>query len=445
MEVVIIGAGQVGESIARSLQHDHEVTLIERNGALAERIQIELDILVVEGDGTELRVLEEANVDRADMVLASTDSDEVNLVACASTKAISDANTVARVKASKYLATWRRRPGTFGVDHMVCTDLLTGQEIVDLVGLPAAHDVETFADGLVTMAEFDVYEAAHIAGQTVAEADRFDSLTFAAIIDDETVEIPSGTSVIEPGSRIVVIGSPRSVQRFARGLGQNGVSDGDGEIIIVGGTEIGYHVARLLADRDLRTRLIEPDPETARRLAEHLPNTRVINSDATDVGFLEAEALDDADVMVAAMASGEQNLLECILADGLGIDRTVAVIDDPRFIDVFEDVGVDVAISPRNVVAEEITQFTQGWRTENLALLESDLAEVAEIEVADDSLLVGEAIEDALERIDCPVVIGAITRKGDFVRPRGETHVQPGDHIVIFFESGDADRVIEAL
>lgn len=445
MEVIIIGAGQVGESIARSLQQDHHVTLIELESNRAERMQVEHDILVVEGDGTELEVLEDAGVGSADMLLASTDSDEVNIVACASAKAISDVYTVARVKASKYLTTWRRTPGTFGIDHMVCTDLLTAQEIVGLVGLPAAHDVETFADGLVIMAEFDVYPEADIAGQTVAEADRYDSLTFAALIDGESVEIPTGDSVIEVGTRVVVIGSPRSIQAFSRGLGHNGVDEGTGEIVVVGGTEIGYHVARLLAERDLRTRLIEPEPDRARRLAEHLPGTRVIESEATDVGFLEAENLDDADVLVATMPSGEQNLLECILADGLGIERTVAVIDDPRFIDVFENVGVDVAISPRNVVAEEITQFTQGWRTENLALLGSELAEVAEIEVDEDSTLAGQSIQEGLESLAPTVVIGAITRDGEMIVPRGDTVIQPGDHVVIFLEAGDAEAVIDAF
>ncbi|MFP4590987.1 MAG: Trk system potassium transporter TrkA [Halobacteriales archaeon] len=445
MEVIIIGAGQVGESIARSLQRDHHVTLIERDRERAHQIQVDLDILVVEGDGTELPVLEEAGVEDADIILASTDSDEVNIVACASAKAVTDAFTVARVKASKYLTTWRRQPGSFGIDHMVCTDLLTAEEIVSLVGLPAAHDVESFADGLVLMAEFDVYPEADIAGQTVAEADRFDSLTFAAMIDGESVEIPGGDSVIEVGSRVVVIGSPGSIQSFARGLGHNGVNDGDGEVVIVGGTEIGYHVARLLAERDLHTRLIEPDADAARRLAEHLPETRVIRSEATDVGFLEAENLDDADVLVAAMHSSEQNLLECILADGLGIDRTVAVIDDPRFIDVFEDVGVDVAISPRTVVAEEITQFTQGWKTENLALLESDIAEVAEVEITESSPLAGQTIEVGISAVDADIVVGAITRDGSFVRPRGDTVLRPGDHVVIFFEADDADTVIGAV
>lgn len=445
MEVIIIGAGQVGESIARSLQSDHHVTLVETDPRRADRMQVELDILVVEGDGTELEVLEEAGVESADMLLASTDSDEVNIVACASAKAVSDVFTVARVKASKYLTTWEQTPGTFGIDHMVCTDLLTAKEIVALVGLPAAHDVERFSDGLVVMAEFDVYAESDIAGQTVAEADRFESLTFAAIIDDDSVEIPTGDSVIEVGSRVVVIGSQSSIQTFANGLGHNGVSDGNGEIVVVGGTEIGYHVARLLSDRNVNTRLIEPDPDTARRLAEHLPQTRVIRSEATDVGFLEAEDLDDADVLVASMASGEQNLLECILADGLGIERTIAVIDDPRFIDVFEDVGVDVAISPRHVVAEEITRFTQGWQTENLALLESDMAEVAEIEVTEDSPLAGKSIEVGLDIVDSPVVVGAITRNGQFVIPRGETVLHPGDHIVVFFEAGDAKAVLDTI
>lgn len=445
MDVIIVGAGQVGESIAASLQHDHDVTLIELDPALADRLQVNLDVLVIEGDGTELSTLEGAGVGDADMLLASTDSDEANIVACSTAKAISDVFTVSRVKDSKYLRSWRRRSGTFGIDHLVCSDLLTAQEIVSLVGLPAAHDVETYSDGLVLMAEFDIYPEASVAGQTIEEADRFDSLTFAALIDGESVEIPRGDSVISPGSRVVVIGSPPSVQTFADGLADNGLVDGDGEVVVVGGTGIGYHVARLLGERNFSPRLIVEEGDRARELAERLPTVRVIHSDATDVGFLEAEDIGAADVLVAAFDSEEANLFECILARDLGIDRTLAVIDESTFAHLFEAAGVDVAVSPRDIVAEEIVRFTQGWKTEKLALIESDLAEVVELRVDEDSVLAGTTIVAGLADLGPDIVVGAITRDGEFITPRGDTVIEPGDHVVVFVETDHVDEAIEAL
>lgn len=445
MDVIIVGAGQVGESIAANLQHEHDVTLIEQDPDRAERLQGSHDILVLEGDGTELSVLEEAGVPSGDILLASTDSDESNIVACSTAKAISDVFTVSRVKDSKYLEPWRRRSGTFGIDHMVCSDLLTAQEIVGIVGLPAAHDIETFADGLVLMAEFDIYEDSNVAGQTVEEADRFDALTFAAVIHGDRVEIPRGDTTIPPGSRVVVIGSPKSVQTFAAGLAKNGVSAGTGDVVIVGGTGIGYHVARILGDRGFSPRLIAEDPDRARRLAEQLPNTRVMHSDATDVGFLQAEDIHEADILIATFASEEANLFECILARDLGIDRTLAVIDESTFAHLFEAVGVDVAISPRDMVAEELVRFTHGWKTEKIALVGPDLAEVVEVEVDDDSILANTTIQEGLADLTHDIVIGAITRNGEFVVPRGDTNIQPGDHVVMFVESEAVDEAIAGI
>lgn len=445
MEVVIVGAGQVGESIAASLQEMHEVVLIERDGDRAAELQLKYDILTVTGDGTELEVLEEAGVPDADMVLASTDRDETNIVACLTAKVLSDAFTVCRVKASKFLTTWRRGDGLFAVDRMVCTDLLTAEEIVGLIGLPSAHATELFADGSVLMAEFDVDEEATIAGQTVREADRFESLTFAALYDGETIDIPRGESIIRPGTRVVVIGSPTSVQTFAASLNPDREQERSEEVVIVGGSEIAYHCAALLAERRFQPLLIVQEHERARELAEALREARVIETDATDVSFLETENIGSAEVLIAALDSAEENLLECVIARELGIERTVAVIDHPKFIHMFEAAGVDVAVSPRDIVAEAITEFTQEWHTEKLALIGSDQAEVVELAVSETSLLADRTIEDALSEFEHELVVGAITRDGEFIKPRGDTLIEPGDHVILFLRRDAVEEATERL
>ncbi|MFD1525343.1 Trk system potassium transporter TrkA, partial [Halolamina salina] len=215
MRVIIVGAGQVGESIAADLSDAHDVVIVERDPDRVEEINYSLDVLAVEGDGTSLTALEEANVADADMVIASTDDDETNIVVSSTVKALSDAFTIARVKNTEYLRTWQRSRTAFGVDFMVCTYLLAAESIVRVVGLPAARDADTFADGRVEMAEFDVGAESPISGQTVAEADTYDSLTFAALIRDEELLIPTGTTAIRADDRLVVIGTPRSVRQFA--------------------------------------------------------------------------------------------------------------------------------------------------------------------------------------------------------------------------------------
>ncbi|MFB6156896.1 MAG: Trk system potassium transporter TrkA [Haloferacaceae archaeon] len=445
MRVVIVGAGQVGSSIAEDLADGHEVVVVERDSDRVEELTYSLDVLAIEGDGTSVDTLDEAGADAADMVIASTDDDETNLVVCSTAKAVGDGFTIARVKRTEFLKTWRRSEGAFGVDFMVCTNLLTAQTVVRVVGLPAAIDVEVFAEGDVQMAEFDVADDSTVAGETVAEADRFDSLTFAAIIREGEVTVPTGGTRIRGGDRAVVIGSPESVRGFASTVaGIEGRREVD-EAVVVGGSDVGYHVARLFVDRGIDVRLIEQDPDRARRLAEELSDVVVLQSDATDVDFLEREHVGEADVLVSSLDADEKNLLACLLADRLGVDRTVSIVDSDTYIDLFETVGVDVAISPRAVVAEEITRFTREGGAENVALIESAEAEVIEVEVGNEGPLVGRTIREATADLPDRIVFGAITRDGAFVTPRGDTTLEPGDHVVAFAPAAAAEELAAKL
>jgi trk system potassium uptake protein TrkA len=445
VRVVIIGAGQVGSSIAADLDATHEVVVVECDAARVEELNYSLDVLAIQGDGTAVSTLEEAGIDDADIVIASTDDDETNIVACSTVKAVSDAFTIARIKNTEYLWTWRRSETAFGIDFMVCTNLLTAEAIVRVVGLPAARDVDPFAGGRVQMAEFEVSADSPIAGESVQEADRFEALTFAAILRNGNVEIPRGGTVIQASDRVVVIGSPKSVQEFATSVAPEESPGTAEEVVVVGGSEIGFHVCRLLEERGFGPRLIEQDGERARELAEDLPNTVVMESDATNLEFLEREHIGDADMLIAALDSDEKNLLVSLLAQRLGVERTVAVIDTTAYVELFEAVGIDVGVSPREVVAEEITRFTREGGAENVALIESDKAEVLEIEVDADSVLAGKPIRESIASFPEGVVIGAITRDREFVVPRGNTRIEPGDHVVVFVDTAVSDAVASLL
>jgi len=445
VNVLIVGGGQVGESIAADLAGDHAVTIVDQRADRAEELAYAHDVLTVTGDGTDVTVLEEAGIEDADMVIASTDDDETNIVACSTANAVGDAFTIARIKQDKYLRIWEEADQAFGIDYMVCTNLLAAQSIVRVVGLPAAVDVDPFAGGRVQMAEFEISEACPVVDQTVQEADRYDSLTFAALLRDDDVIVPDGQSVIEAGDRVVVIGSPKSVHAFADALAPSHPTGSDEDVVIFGGSEIGYHVADLLGARGFTPRLIEQDGERARTIAEELPDAQVMESDATDMEFLEREHIDEADVVVAALESDEKNLLVSLLAQRLGTDRTVAIIDTSSYVELFETVGIDVAINPRVVVAEEITRLTQSGKAENVALIETDKAEVIEIEVDADSVLAHRPIQESAADLPDGVVIGAITRKNRFVTPRGETRIEPGDHVVLFVEAEAINETTKKL
>ncbi|ERG99302.1 MAG: K+ transport system, NAD-binding component [Haloquadratum sp. J07HQX50] len=440
MRIVIIGAGQVGSSIAANLTETHEVVVIDRDANRIEDLRYSLDALVLEGDGTAVGTLEEAGVEEADIIIASTDNDETNIIVCSTAEAIGGAFTIARVKNTEYLRTWQRSDRAFGVDFMVCTNLLAGESIVRTIGLPAARDVDPFANGEVQMAEFEIDESSPLAGQTVEQADQFSGLTFAAVLKDGDVEIPRGDTALQIQDHVVVIGSPESVKQFATTANPT-TTTSTGEVVIIGGSEIGFHVARLLQNQGYRPRLVERDPTRARELANELSNTVVMESDATDVEFLEREHIGDASVLVTALDSDEKNLLISLLASQVGVDRTVSVVDTPEYVTLFEAVGVDIGINPRELVAEEITRFTREGGAENVAVIGSNKAEVLEIEVDTDSVLAGREIREAVSDLPAGVVFGAVTRDDEFIAPRGDTIVSPGDHVVLFSQIDVVEEV----
>lgn len=444
MRVIIIGAGQVGYSTAASLADDHEVVVVDTDHERVDALTYSLDVLAIEGDGTSLSTLREANIETADLFIASTDIDETNIVACATATAVSDPFTIARVKQTNYLETWKHTRDPFGVDFMVCTNLLTAETIVRIIGLPASQDVDVFADGRILMAEFRVPNGSPVAGQTVAAADDFVELTFVALFRDGSIIIPDGETVIETDDDLIVIGSPKSTRAFAGDLARERTG-GQQDIVIVGGSQTGVQTAQLLEDRGRHPRLIEHDHERARALAEKLAGTTVMESDATDREFLDREHVGDADVVIATLDSDEKNLLASLLAKRLGVDRTVAVVETTEYTDLFEAVGVGAAVNPRDATAEEIIRFTLDTDTEKVALIEHGYAEVIEIEVGDDSVLQGRPISESMADLPDQVVVGAVTRNGSIITPRGDTVIETGDHVVLFAETGVVDTVSQVV
>ena len=451
--MIVVGAGQVGSSIAASLAEEHEVVVVDIDEERVEALTYDLDVLAIEGDGASLSTLREAGVEESDMVIASTDADETNIVTCGTVKTVGDPFTIARVKNTNYLETWEQAEGALGVDFMIGTNLLTARTAARVIGLPFARDVDSFAGGRVQMAEFEIPDGSPICGQTVQEADRFDSLTFAAVIrkqgddnpgeESSEVVIPTGATVLDAGDEVVVIGSNGSVEAMAAEVAPH--ASGASDVLIVGGSDIGYQVARLLERRGLHPRLIERDSGRARDLAERLQDTTVLESDATDRGFLEREHIGEVDAVVTALDSDEKNLLTSLLTKRLGASRAVAIVDDGAYVRLFEEVGVDVGINPREVTAEEITRFTRERYAENVSLIGSDRAEVIEFTVDDESVLAGRRISDAVADLPDGVVVGAIVRGEDFVIPRGGTTVEVGDSIVVFVDAEVLEEATAAL
>lgn len=446
MNIVVIGVGQVGRSVAHALAQDHEVVVVDKDPERLNSVRAEADVLTYEGNGAKVDVLKTAGIPDADLVIGSTSDDRSNILICSTARALSpDAFTIARVAETEYLATWSQLREAFNVDFMVGADHLTARSIVEVAGLPTARDVEYFGDGRVVMAEFTIPAESPVADRAVQDLDLSEGVNLVAVFSDETMEIVRGRTQLRAGTRLLVIGRPSQVEQFGATLASRVQRQQTRHVMILGGGEIGYQTARLFEQRGLEPRLVEKDPERAQALAQELPDTLVLQNDATDPDFLRREGAADADLVVSSLTPDERNLLTSVLSREIGASQVLSVVHNGKYESVFSSSGIDVTVNPRREVIEEILRHTRKRGVEKITFIEGDRGEVVEVELSADSCLAGRPLQEAAPEVPHNFVLGAVIRDGEVLIPRGKTVLQGRDHLVLFVDAEVADEVLEAI
>ena len=441
MKIFVIGAGQVGATIVEALHDEHELTVFDLDEDRLEALTQRFDVHTFEGNGASRRVLSEAGITTADLLIACTSRDESNIVSAMISKACSPrTTTVVRTTNPEYLEVWRE--GQLDVDFIVSSEVETAYAVLRTIGVPAARQTDVFADGQVQMVEFDVTRASspQIVGVPLRDAQTPVDSRVAAIIRGEKVVIPRGDEVIDSGDRIVVIGSPASAKLWGELIapGTGAVHD----VVVFGAGRAGTAIARLLLEQGIGVRLIEASRERARYVAAALPDARVYNATGFEPDFLERERIADAQAAVFTMRDDMKNHYAATLARVHGVDFTVAVVHEAVSQQVFEAAGIDVTVNPRQLTAEEIVRFAHDPRTQQVVMLEGDKFEVLDITTKRDSEYVGLAFKDMPIR---GAVIGAIVRNGRAVFPRSDEVLRPNDRVIVFTESRRVPDVEKAL
>ncbi len=441
MRVFLIGAGQVGSTIVEALHDDHEITVLDTEASRIQALTTRYDVAVFEGDGTSRKDLAAAGIQAADLVIACTSRDEVNLVAgMFARREAEHATTVIRTSSIEYVDLWRE--GQLDVDFVVSSELETAYAISRILGVPAARQTDVFADGQVQVGEFEVDDAASpaVVGVPLRDAEiPADSKVAAIIRTDETV-LPGGDDEIRNGDRIVVIGSPRAVKAWSTLLWPEGGTVRD--VVIYGAGRVGSAIARVLLSQGISVRMIEASREQARRAAEALPKARLFNATGFDTDFLERERIGQSQAGIFAMRDDAKNQYAATLAQVQGIPFTVAIAHEAASVGAFDKAGIDVSINPRAVTAEEIVRFAHDPRTQQVAMIEGNRYEVLDVTTRESSRYIGMAFRDM------PVhgsIIGAIVRNGGAIFPHGGDVLQAGDRVIIFTEAANAPWVVEAL
>jgi trk system potassium uptake protein len=463
MKIFVVGAGQVGVTVVEALHHEHQLTVVDLDRGRLSSLTRRFDVGTVDGNAASRRTLQDAGVQHADLFIACTSRDEINIVSATFAKRLSpETTTIVRTTREEYVDIWRERE--LDIDHVVSSELETAHAVSRLIGIPAARQTDIFADGQVQMVEFDVEgdrardgapaevplteaapEAARrphdeLVGRPLREARIPASSKVASIIRGNRTIVPRGNESILPGDRIVVIGSPDAAREWSRILahGQRRLDD----IVIVGAGQTGVAIARLLIEQRIRVRMVEADAARAREVAEELSEARVFHATGMDPDFIGRERIGNARAAVFAMPDDAKNLYAATLAKLHGVAFTVAIVHDPLASDIFERAGVDVAVNPRTVTAEEIVRHAHDPRVRQLAMLEGDRYEVLDITVRDESELCGTPFKEL------PMtgsLIGAIVRNGAAIFPHGDDVLEPGDRVIVFTESSRVPQVERAL
>ncbi len=439
MKIIIIGAGKVGCQIAKTLSSEkHDVTLIEKDDVIRQSAQNSLDVLTILGNGANVRTLEEAGIKQADMVIAVTSSDEVNMIACMTAKQFGVPLKIARIRNPEYLYANALSREKLGIDLTINPERATAREIVKLLKSPInVAQVQSFAGGKVQLFELKVEESFPFINQQLKAITFKYPILVAAIYRNDKIIIPGGEEKIIAGDNLYVLIKKDYFLELNEIFNQKPLSVQN--VIILGGSRIGIQAALILTKLGISTKLIERDKEKCEKIAESLPHTLVINGDGTNIDLLKSEGVETTDGFVAVTGYDEDNLLVALLAKHLGAKKVIAKVDRINYIPILEKIGVDAVVNPRMTTASAILRFIRRGKIISLTLLKEGEAEVIELIVSPHSKIINTPLKEA--NLPQNSIIGAIVRKDEVIIPHGNDIIQPEDKIIIFALSSDVKEI----
>ena len=450
MRVIICGAGQVGYGIAERLAAEHnDVSVIDTSPELISAIRDSLDVRGIVGHGAHPDMLEAAGAAEADMIIAVTLIDEVNMIACEVAHSLFNVPTkIARIRAQSYLQPHYQ--DLFSREHMpidvvISPELEVGEMVLRRIALPGANDVVMFADGKIAMVAIECLEECPVINTPLAQlSELFPDLpsTVVGVSRNGRLFVPHSGDQLLAGDIAYVVTTKEQVRRT---LGLFGHEETEAtRIVIAGGGNIGLYVARALEQRQIRTRvkLIENTRERAVVVADQLRKTVVLHGSALDQKLLLEADIEDADLMVALTNSDQVNILASVMAKKLGCKSNLVLLNNSAYQDITNTIGVDAHINPRNVTISRVLQHVRRGRIRAVHSVHRGGAEILEAEALETSPLVG----SELRELDLPsgMRIGAIYRDGKVFKPDGSARIRPKDRVVIF-AMADAVRQVEQM
>ena len=437
MKIVILGAGHVGTSMAEILSLEaNDVTLIDRNANQLEGLQDQHDNRTIVGNGPHPGILEQAGIEDADLLLAVTDQDEVNMAACQIAYSLyRTPKKIARIRATEYLT----HPEIFcnesiPIDFIISPEQIITQQILALIENPGALQVVEFAGGRIQLVGVRAYFGGPLVGHELRDLRKhlpMINTRVAAVYRRDRPIIPLGETIIEPDDEVFFIAAKAHIREVMSEL--RSVETPGRRVILAGAGNIGLRLARTLEDNGYRVKLIERNPDRVREVANLLENTVVLHGDAADRELLWQENIDQTEVFCALTNADEANILSGMLAKRLGAKHAIALVSRPAYVDLIESSVLDVVISPQLATVGALLTHIRRGDMAAIHSLRRGAAEAIEA-VAHGDPATSQVVGRRIDEISLPpgTTLSALGRGDDGIRAKGSTVIEAEDHVIIF-------------
>lgn len=443
MNIVIVGAGELGHYLASILSKDeNNITVIDNDQVKIEAVSQRLDIGIRYGSGTDWKLLEELFELEPDLILAVTNDDETNLVTCAIAKNLGYPRTMARVHDSRYLDRSRLDFGQiFDVDYFVGPELLVANDILKYLISPGSLFVENFVHGAVQLRTVAVPESWPKFEKPLSELHIPSGVMIGLIKRDigerergilrrkKQVIFPHGGDHLLPGDEVTFIGETAAISQIHHFLGLQ--TRPVNAVVIVGGSPTAVHLARLLENTEISAVIIEKDLELCRHLSESLPKCTVMNHDGTDIDFLKAEKVGEADVFIACTSNDEVNMMVALLGKDVGCDNALALIANSSYASIASQMGINYTFSPKISAANHILSRIYSGTVRSLVSLYENQAEIMELNVSMDSSVIGIPLSELGPMLPKDFLIAMIQNRGRVMIANGDRIISAGDTVIV--------------
>ncbi len=444
MKIIIIGAGEIGYDLASVLSKEkHDVIVVDRDKSCLDKVTENLDVLCFEGNATSAKDLVDAGIKDADILIAVTSIDEVNMIASMMSKRLGAEMVIARVRSDELSRPNAPLKSTdLGIDVLIHPEQSAAQEIVRLIKRASASDLINLADGKMQLIGLRIGRNSPLTGKLISEyAQQFSDITFrvTAIARKGLTIIPSGNLRIQALDQVFILAKTEDIPDIIKTTGKPDVEIN--RIMIAGGTPIGAMIARILCNEDKKwnIKLIEPDYDTAVELAQELKDVLVLNGNPTDPDLLATEGITDIDAFISVTDDEESNIISCLMAKHLEVKKTVALVSKSDYIPLSQTIGLDAAVNKKSAASNEIHRHVRGGRVISVTALQGIKAEVIELQAAPKSKIVKKPIHKITFPEGC--VVGGILRNGSTEIATGQSQVNANDRVIIFCLPEAIDKV----